>query len=955
MFVAKLANYMFPEAIRFPSIGAFVSSLYEDGVSWVDNTPLLHSCPSGLRMHDVSGGYVCATQQPSASELAQIRRRIFERYPLDGGVHEAIYASTRQGSVSQGKDLLRGVVDVPRYRPVTITAADRWRADPYKAVYWRLFYYSLRPTVNLLAAFQSTGDRRYAEELLAIDESFFRAEPSSPWAWVDSHAVAFRALVLTYEWWELRRLHVLSLSQSAQFLAEIQKTANFLVDRNHYQPEMNHGTNESAALLEMAVDFPSLPGASGWLSLSRERLCAKLASAARRRRSADRELALLPFLRARQVLADLSVLAEDSYADLAGFPVAARRHGSLRHLHPSAERQRAAARRFAGARPSTTHGTYQAISAHYPQFKYVLTQGQSGQRPSDTSRFFPASGRTVMRSGWGTGSAFANQAYLTFNVGKYRTDHSHLDALGFTLYDNGKTLLPAPGLYTYAYNRMRAYFHGTSAHNTVVVDGHSQEQGDAFAGPLIQRDGLTWQSGQSSLYEGVDHQRTLMMIDHNHFLVIDRLHSATPHTYQQMFHVFPGATVTRSGTHRHRNGLLAVAHTSDHSARPWIDQPSDSIGRYNPPSGLCSTQYQVAVGCEALAYTQHSTNASYTTLLSVGKPDPQFQISYDHTRGVLNVHDDGRVLNLALGATRGVSEQVSATHPKAPVAHSTPLPGTAQLSNWLPSGAGGARSITQATIGARAIEMSTGRGQKESISDPSVRANLSASNLQVRLRLTNAPRVGSLTLALSNHNQPGSSANIELRDSYQPRYSGDWMTVSLGREVAAPANPLSGHWELHGAFAWGPVDTVRLTMQSQAGPGPAPTVRACIGLIDARAAYRGRRVRVRRRLSVDPGGRRGHARAGMAGSVAVIGKAIDVPFFKQLDIYQLRMLQNRWGWNVVNHTQLHVDAVADYYRRRRVRRLRAGHSRQRRLPPTRRPEFGPELADLSARNDELRA
>ena len=915
VFVAKLANYVFPEAIRFPSIGAFVSSLYEDGKSWVDNSPLLHSCPSGLRMQDVSGGYVCATQAPSASELAQIRRRIFDRYPLDGGVHEAIYASTRQGSVSEGKDLLRGVVDVPRYRPVGVNAADRWRADPYKAVYWRLFYYSLRPTVNLLAAFQATGDRRYAEELLAIDESFFRAESTSPWAWADSHAVAFRALVLTYEWWELRRLHALTLTESAQFLAEIQKTAGFLVDRNHYQPEMNHGTNESAALLEMAVDFPSLPGASGWLSLSRERLAQSLHLLL----DADGQLIEnSPYYHFYEL---------DKYWQIYQFslkthtPIASDFRSRLTDMvrYATYILQPDDSVPLLGASLEQTihaHGTYQAIADEYPQFNYVLTQGRSGQRPTDTSRLFPASGRTVMRSGWGTGAAFTNQSYLTFNVGKYRTDHSHLDALAFTLYDNGKTLLPGPGLYTYAYDQMRAYFHGTSAHNTVVVDGHSQEQGDAYAGPLIQRNGMTWQSGQSSLYEGVDHQRTLMMIDKNHFLVIDRLHSSKPHTYQQMFHVFPGATVRR-------NGLSVSASDSSPSHTLQITQLEPgrtslqtSIGRYTPPSGLCSTRYQIAVGCEALAYTQHSANASYATLLSVGKPDPRFQVSYDSARDSLTVHDDGRLLQLTLGETRGITESVTATHPKAPVAHSTPLPGTASLSHWQPSGSGSATATPAADDGgAKAVAMNTGKGQEESITDPSVRANLSASNLQVRLKVTNAARVRSLTLALSNYNFRA-SASIEMLDSYQPRYSGDWMTISLGRESPVVA-PMSGSWELRaGRFDWGSVDGVRLTMRSQLGPGPAPTVQ-----LQSVSSMPQPRTGVVSFVfddgyeSILPAAAAMHAR-GMAGSVAVIGRAAEVPFFKQLNLYELRMLQNQLGWNMVNHTQWHVDAVGDYFRRR---------------------------------------
>jgi peptidoglycan/xylan/chitin deacetylase (PgdA/CDA1 family) len=52
---------------------------------------------------------------------------------------------------------------------------------------------------------------------------------------------------------------------------------------------------------------------------------------------------------------------------------------------------------------------------------------------------------------------------------------------------------------------------------------------------------------------------------------------------------------------------------------------------------------------------------------------------------------------------------------------------------------------------------------------------------------------------------------------------------------------------------------------------------------------------------------------GMQGNIAVIGKYVDYPNQNYLNLYQLRALQNNWGWDMVNHTQFDVDAVQDYY------------------------------------------
>ena len=152
-----------------------------------------------------------------------------------------------------------------------------------------------------------------------------------------------------------------------------------------------------------------------------------------------------------------------------------------------------------------------------------------------------------MRSGWQSGPDFVNSTYLTYNIGRYRTAHSDLDALAITLYGEGGDLLPGAGLYTYQPGAYRDYFHGTASENTVVVDGKSQAAGDAVGTQLVTTDGMTYQSAESSLYSGVTHQRLVMMIDPDHLLVVDRLSSTSVHTYQQMFHLFPGAALSRSG------------------------------------------------------------------------------------------------------------------------------------------------------------------------------------------------------------------------------------------------------------------------------------------------------------------------------------------------------------------------------------------------------------------------
>jgi peptidoglycan/xylan/chitin deacetylase (PgdA/CDA1 family) len=53
-------------------------------------------------------------------------------------------------------------------------------------------------------------------------------------------------------------------------------------------------------------------------------------------------------------------------------------------------------------------------------------------------------------------------------------------------------------------------------------------------------------------------------------------------------------------------------------------------------------------------------------------------------------------------------------------------------------------------------------------------------------------------------------------------------------------------------------------------------------------------------------------RHGYPGNVAVIGRSTEVPTRGALDLMELHDLQDHHSWNVVNHTQHHVDAIEEY-------------------------------------------
>ena len=271
-FTLKTLNYVDPASLRPSTIVSTASRAVRNAANAIGNLPALNSCAHPLRMYDVPGGYVCAPSDPST-----VYAQIFTTYPLVGQGRESIYSNIDEGSLPAANDLLLNNFAVPRY-PLVHLGSLTWSEDPFHADYWRMEFYSLRPSLNLLYTFRTTEKVKYATKLLDLDMSFIASEPTSKWAWSDAHAVAFRCMALVDTWWKLRQAHQLTEPESTAILRELVKTGPFLVDPNNYQPEDNHGTNEAAALYELAVAFPTLPASHQWLALAQQRLQEQLDS-----------------------------------------------------------------------------------------------------------------------------------------------------------------------------------------------------------------------------------------------------------------------------------------------------------------------------------------------------------------------------------------------------------------------------------------------------------------------------------------------------------------------------------------------------------------------------------------------------------------------------------------------------------------------------------------------------
>ena len=172
------------------------------------------------------------------------------------------------------------------------------------------------------------------------------------------------------------------------------------------------------------------------------------------------------------------------------------------------------------------------------------------------SRAFPEGGYVVMRGGAGT-----QGLYLACDCGPfgYKTApiHGHADALSFDLYAYGHSLITDPGVYSYHLGEdWRGYFRGTSAHNTIMVDGEDQS--------ILLASGRVYHTAEATLHEWVanghfdfldgshdgycrlaepvTHRRKMLFLKPEYWIIVDLLVGPQArHRVEQFFHLMPQA------------------------------------------------------------------------------------------------------------------------------------------------------------------------------------------------------------------------------------------------------------------------------------------------------------------------------------------------------------------------------------------------------------------------------
>lgn len=541
-------------------------------------------------------------------------QREFSALAARGDGSEVLYPFLVEGDVESADLILTGVWPVggKRFEPAPLTWPPTWREDPYGEHYWSFLFYSLRPTRHLLAAYQQTGNTAYLDALVTVTDSFLDSAMTSP-VIDDKHGAAFLALQLALIYTRLDQWCALTDERAARLVTAIRDRGYFLAVDAHFERHNNHGLTQSAALLLIATELPFIPEAERWQRLGEERLVTVISKNV----AADGvQIEQSPFYHFYVLRFLWHIFAwTEAHTDWRSPILASSIDGMLEFaawvVQPDG-RLPLIASTVEDTIVGESDDALARMAERHPTFAWVWSSGRDGSPPPDQARLFAESGWSIMRSSWERDD-LADATQVIFDVGPWRTSHSHHDALSVHLFGAGRPLLIDPGLYTYEPGSAHDYFWSTAAHNTVVVDHTDQARGTATADLFEVGDGWAFQSGTHGLYTDVEHRRGVALVGSDLMVVFDELQGSGHHTYQQTWHLAADLDVALDDT---------TANASfDGSDVISISQlrPDESTVRVRS-DGWVSTTYENRLPAPVVSASTAGESATFVTVVAIGQP-----------------------------------------------------------------------------------------------------------------------------------------------------------------------------------------------------------------------------------------------------------------------------------------------------------------------------------------------
>jgi len=166
---------------------------------------------------------------------------------------------------------------------------------------------------------------------------------------------------------------------------------------------------------------------------------------------------------------------------------------------------------------------------------FGATNLPAGEAVGETSsRNLAAGGYAILQQGEGT-----NATWLAGKYGPHGGGHGHPDKNSFILYARGQVIAPDAGTHAYGSPLHGGWDKTTLAHNTLVVDGKSQEPAQGRCVVFGSAQGIDYsmtEAGRIYPAANVNFFRTTVLIATNLVVFVDQIVADAPHTYDLAYH-----------------------------------------------------------------------------------------------------------------------------------------------------------------------------------------------------------------------------------------------------------------------------------------------------------------------------------------------------------------------------------------------------------------------------------
>lgn len=410
----------------------------------------------------------------------------------------------------------------------------------------------------LAQAFLFSDRAAYLDEIVTELNSWWEQNPFQRGInWTSALEVAFRAF--SWLWiYHLAGEHMEPGFRSCFLESLYRHGLHIETNLSFYFSPNTHLLGEAVVLHALGRLFPSFPRASRWEQLGRDTVLQELKRQVRKdgshfEQSTYYHVYALDMFLFHAVISNPSREYLDMLSRMADFLHALMGpHRSLaflgdddggRWFHPYGARDEFGRATLASC--ATLLGrddwTFSAEDL-WPQAAWWLGRTEGSASTPHASRVFRDSGLSVMEAASGRVIIDAGP------FGPGRAGHSHSDSLSLVVSAGGRPILTDSGTYTYVGDpQLRNLFRGSSAHNTIRVEGRDQA---VPMGPFWWNEPpvvsiLSWHSSESQdeitaecRSAGITHRRCVRLVRPHWIFIVDRVDGlAGEHDVEQFWHL----------------------------------------------------------------------------------------------------------------------------------------------------------------------------------------------------------------------------------------------------------------------------------------------------------------------------------------------------------------------------------------------------------------------------------